>query len=119
MLAGAVAAKDLDDIYSSFWTILLSDPGFGTGRFDEAYAYVKSHNISGFIQEHNNKAFRNISEWDKDYWDEIVSDLMDNFSDERIEHLRQVSEKLYPKEEPEVKTGTIEQRISKRKDHKE
>lgn len=38
----AIEEQDLDTIYSSFYTIALSDPGFLTGRFEETLKYIKN-----------------------------------------------------------------------------
>lgn len=97
-MENAVLEKDPEKIYSSFYTILLSDPGFTTGKFDEAFQYVKSKNIEGFLQEHNGVPFAPMCDWDQQYWDAVASELVDNFSMERINHLKQVGKAVYPME---------------------
>lgn len=92
----AIKEKDLGKIYSSFYTILLADPAFNTGKFDEVFEIVRKQNISGFIQQYNNVPFKTEDEWDQQYWDTLSSELMDNFCIERINHLKLVSRKLYP-----------------------
>ena len=95
----AVKEQDLGKIYSSFYTILLSDPGFATGKFDETFEIVKKRNVPGFIQKYNGVPFEKESQWNQQYWDRLLSELMDNFCIERIEHLKDVSRKVYPQEE--------------------
>ena len=92
----AIAAKDLGKIYSSFYTILLSDPGFSNGRFDQTFAEVKRRNIEGLLQPYNGTTFKGKEEWTPQYWDSVASELMDNFCVERIEHLREIGKELYP-----------------------
>lgn len=91
-----IKEKDLEKIYSSFYTILLSDPGFYTEKFDEALEIVKGKNISGFIQQYNGTPFEDESNWTQEYWDRLASELMDNFCEERIVMLKKVSMKVYP-----------------------
>jgi len=93
----AVDSKNLNSIYSLFYTILLSDPGFKTDKFDEAFRYVTSCKIDGFIQPHNGDSFAPQSEWDDKYWDKVASELVDNFSVERIQHIKEVAKKVYPR----------------------
>ena len=93
----AIQENDLGKIHSAFYTILLSDPGFTSNKFDEAFSYVERKDIEGFIQPHNGTAFEDESKWDQAYWDRLASELMDNFSHERIEHLKAVSRHVYPR----------------------
>ena len=92
----AIANRDLLGIYSSFYTILMYDPGFAMGQFDETLRYVKSKNIPGLMQPYNGTPFKGEAEWTVDYWDLVASQLMDNFCQERIDHLRRVGHKVYP-----------------------
>lgn len=93
----AVREKDLGKIHSAFYTIMLSDPGFTSNKFDEAFSYVMGRGIEGVIQPHNGTVFEDESKWDQAYWDRLASELMDNFSLERIEHLKAVSRYVYPR----------------------
>ena len=95
-MESAVENKDLVGIYNSFYTILMSDPGFSTGRFEEAFNYVNKKNIDGFIKKHDGKEAAPRDEWNVQYWDEVASELVDNFSIERIKHLKEVSKVIYP-----------------------
>lgn len=104
-MENAVLEKDLGKIYSSFYTILLSDPGFTTTKFDEAFRYVKSKNIEGFLQEHNGEPFAPMCDWNQQYWDKVASALVDNFSTERINHLKQVGKAVYSIEEAQEPAG--------------
>jgi len=94
-LINAIENRELSKVYSILYTILLSDPGFKTGRFDQAIADIKAGNFEEVFQEYNGTEFKSENEWDKQYWDSVASDLVDNFCYERIEHLKEVSAKLY------------------------
>lgn len=91
----AIENRDMNMIYSSFYTILLSDPGFTTDKFDEALAIVKEQNIPGFLQAYNGMKFEEENEWTQEYWDKVASELMDNFALERIEFLRKMGRKVF------------------------
>lgn len=103
----AIQENDLGKIYSSFYTILLSDPGFANGKFDQALDELKSRNIAGLFQPYDGKAFKNRDEWSQQYWDCVASELMDNFCMERIEHLKEISKVLYPPVKKDISSGDV------------
>ena len=94
-LKNAVLDNDLTAIRSSFYTILLSDPGFETDRFDEALEYVKSHNVKDLIDEHDGEELLEKEYWNEEYFDLLASKLQDNFSKERIKQLKTVAKEVY------------------------
>ena len=96
----AIVEKDFGRIYSSFYTILLSDPGFVNGKFDQVLNELKMRNIEGLFQKYDEKSFKSKEEWNQQYWDSLASELKDNFCVERIEHLKEVSKFLYPSGQP-------------------
>ena len=100
----AIVERDLGKIYSSFYTILLSDPSFESKKFDEALEIVKSKNIPGFMQPFNGKGLLDKSEWNHEYWDKLASELIDNFSEQRIKDLKAVSAVVYPAEKKKEET---------------
>ena len=101
-MENAIQEKNLDGIYASFYTLLLYDPSFSTGAFDETFQYIKSLDIPGFIQKYNGTEFKDADEWNEDYWDMVASELVDNFCVERIQHLKKISVKIYPKKQSSV-----------------
>lgn len=105
-LVEAVKNKDVRSVKNSFYTIILSDPFFDTGRFDEAIEYVKNSNLSGFIDEHDGEKLIDKSEWTETYFDLLASRLVDNFSEERIEQIKMVAEKLKKDKERKEKKKT-------------
>lgn len=93
-LKKALEISDITGIRSSFYTIILSDPGFKTNRFDEALEYVKATNITGIIDVHDGEKILPKEEWDEAYFDSLSSKLLDNFSEERIEQIKIVARAL-------------------------
>ena len=93
-LRKAVEDKDIVTIRSSFYTIILSDPLFQTGKFDEAFSYVKERGIQEFVDAHDGEELIPEAEWDEEYFDMLASRLQDNFSEERMKQIRKVAEKL-------------------------
>ncbi len=96
VLEDAVNSNDVSRVYSAFYTIMLSDPGFSTDKFDKAMDYVQNKNMRTFIMPHDGEVFEREEKWTQEYWDIQASKLMDNFSKERIEHLKDVGRKLHP-----------------------
>lgn len=90
-LKNAVFNGDLTAVRSCFYTILLSDPGFKTNKFDEALEYVKSKNMENFIDEHDGEMLIPEEEWNDEYFDLLASKLQDNFSEIRIRQLKEVA----------------------------
>lgn len=104
-LEEAIAKKSLVGIYSVFYTIAHGDPNFSSGKFREALRYVKAQNIEGFIQEFDGEEFEPEDSWDEDYWALVASSLVDNFCEERIDHLEKIGRRVYPyKEKMRIKT---------------
>ena len=95
-LEEAIGKKSLVGIYSVFYTIAHGDPNFSTHKFRDVLEYVKSKNIEGLMQEYDGEEFEQEDKWDEDYWALVASSLLDNFCDERIDHLEAVGKKVYP-----------------------
>ena len=58
-------------------------------QFDEALEYAKKHGINPFVP-HDGKTFKSQSEWNKAYLQEVLADMRVNFSQERIDFLREL-----------------------------
>ena len=95
-LEDAISKKSLVGIYSVFYTIAHGDPNFSTNKFRNVLEYVKTKNISGLLQEFDGEDFEPEEKWDEDYWALVASSLIDNFCEERIQHLEIVGKKVYP-----------------------
>lgn len=90
-LRKAVNDKDITAIRSCFYTIVLSDPGFKTQKFDEALNFVKASNVDGVVDVHDGEELLPEEEWNDAYFDFLASKMQDNFSEERIEQLKKVA----------------------------
>lgn len=119
-LEEAVNKGDLTGIYSIFYTVLHEDPSFSTGKFDQLLAYVKSRNVKGLMQPFDGEEFEAEEKWNKEYWAIQASELVDNFCEERIEHLKKVGKKLYTHKKMDNHTsGAVESQIKKNKNNLE
>ena len=121
-MENAIQEKNLDGIYASFYTLLLYDPSFSTGAFDETFQYIKSLGIPGFVQKYNGTEFKDAEEWNEEYWDMVASELVDNFCVERIQHLKKISAKVYAKKQsnaPRVSETSVNREAGKKKQDSE
>lgn len=55
-------------------------------------------NVPGLIDTHDEIEFEDKSMWNKQYANYLKEDLMDNFSAERIEHIKEVQQHVYADE---------------------
>ncbi len=94
-LQEAVNTRDLIAIRSAIYTIILSDPGFKTGKFDEAWDYIKTKEVEGLFDSSDDERILPEEEWNDSYFDELVSELPDCFSEERVSKIKRVGRKLY------------------------
>ncbi|SHM97415.1 hypothetical protein SAMN02746066_04167 [Anaerosporobacter mobilis DSM 15930] len=114
-LENAIEAKDLSRIYSSFYTIALADPSFSTGKFRNTLEYVKSLNIPGFMQPYSGGVLQD-TDWSEEYWGIVASELMDNFCEERINHLERVGKTVYKTVySSNVNKSTLNDNVKKKK----
>lgn len=72
-----------------------ADPYFKSNDFKDALDYVLSHGYTKneLFESFNNKEYPIIKDkmkWDKEYYALAMVDLKDNFSIERIEHVKEV-----------------------------
>ena len=92
-----VEEKNILHIRDELTTIAHEDRGFYTTKFDDALAYAKNANIEGLFDNFDNETFKPKEEWDREYWAYIAASLMDNFCEERINHLKEIGRCVYPK----------------------
>lgn len=95
-LKEAISHKNLTRIYNEFSVIAHEDPSFSTNKFEQTLEYVESLNILGLKKPFDGRIFEGQENWNEEYWALLVSSLLDNFSDERIKHLKEVSKYLHP-----------------------
>lgn len=113
-LEEAIEQKSLVGIYSVFYTMAHGDPNFSKGTFRELLRYVRTRNVEGLMQEFDGGEFEPEEKWDEEYWALVASSLIDNFCEERIDHLEQVGKKVYPVKESSLpKPPDKESRVQK------
>lgn len=94
-LKEAIIERNMTRIYNEFYVIVHEDPGFNTGKFRDTLKFVKEQAIPNFMQPYDQRKFASKAEWNDDYWALVASSLLDNFSDDVINHLEQVGQHLY------------------------
>ena len=80
---------DIKSLKYIFVDSLDVDPTFA--RYEEEYNYCKS--VPGLLEDHIELTpFRaNKADWDEAYWTSLKMDLIKNFSDRRMSHMREVA----------------------------
>ena len=91
----AIAQKDLERVKIMLSSSLILDLTFKS--FQEMLAYALNQ-IPELIEQHDGTEFPNMSVWTKTYASEVREELIDNFSAERIEHIKKVHEHVYAQE---------------------
>ena len=83
---------DLRSLKYVFVDALDVDPTFA--RYEEEYNYCKS--IPGLLESHIELTpfHADPAAWTEDYWVELKMDLLKNFSDQRMTHMREVAKGL-------------------------
>ncbi|WP_027340211.1 hypothetical protein [Halonatronum saccharophilum] len=95
-LEEAVNEGDMLSIKVALTTYMQKDPA-ARDDIRRALQYIRD-NVEGFkMDEHDGRSFRAKEDWDKDYIAKLIGQFMDNFSQERFEHLLDVGETLYSK----------------------
>lgn len=81
---------DIKSLKYIFVDSLDVDPTFA--RYEEEYNYCKS--ISGLLEPHIELTpfSENKADWNEEYWTRLKMDLVKNFSDRRMSHMRDVAQ---------------------------
>lgn len=91
----AKQANDVIDARSALTAIAYRDPGFHGSEFDDSLAFASD--MEGLWDVFDGEKERPETEWNKEYWDHINASLMGNFCKERIDLLKKVGKKVYPR----------------------
>lgn len=83
-------ARDLKSLKYIFVDALDVDPTFV--RYEEEYNYCKS--IPGLLEPHMELTpfVKDKTRWDENYWTNLKTDLVKNFSDRRMMHMKEVAQ---------------------------
>ncbi len=91
--AEAVESKRILRVRIMLKDLLLIDPT--AAQFEEAEAYASSA-LDGLYDGHNGEALNyNEAEWNEDYLNEQMVNVVDNFSKERIDLLKRMARRIY------------------------
>lgn len=83
-----VSSKDLISIRSVLLDSLFIDKTFS--KYNENLTYAKNNGCNVFENHNNRELILDKSKWSKDYLTKLSVELSDNFSIERVEHMKQV-----------------------------
>ncbi len=93
--------RDMFDIIGALMGYINADPQFKTSEFDQAVQYVLAHGVTEkelFAEfDDNIELEEDAAKWDEEYYSFARVYLKDNFCKKRIEHVKAVAGKLYPK----------------------
>lgn len=99
--------RDMFDIVGALMGYINADPQFKTDDFEQAVQYVLSHGVTEdelFAPFNKDIEFEEEpSKWNEEYYSFARVYLKDNFSRKRIEHVKAVARKLYPRKASEQK----------------
>lgn len=88
----AVIAGDINRVRIMMKNSLTMDVTFR--QFQEMLDYSVAR-MPGLIEVHDGATFEGKTNWNKNYASDIKADLMDNFSSERIAHIKKVQRFVY------------------------
>jgi len=99
----AVATGDVKDLRIMMKNSLLVDPTFN--EFNEMNSLAR--NVDGLYEAHDGRDMSSdMSAWNDDYMNKLMVQVVDNFSHERIDHLKKVVRYLHPAAIPQRQTPT-------------
>ncbi|XOQ44976.1 MAG: Gly-zipper-Omp domain-containing protein [Clostridium sp.] len=92
-IKNAVSNGDIKSIRIMMKNSLLVDPTFA--EFDEMEKLAR--NVKGLYDPHDGREFQlDKAHWNDDYMNKLMVQVVNNFSHERIEHLKEVVRYLHP-----------------------
>lgn len=104
--------RDMFDIVGALMGYINADPQFKTDDFDQAIHYVLNHGVTEdelFAPFNADIDFEEEpSKWNEEYYSFARVYLKDNFSRKRIDHVKAVAGKLYPRKTSEPKPMPID-----------
>lgn len=101
----AVQSKDIERVKIMLKNSLTQDLTFN--QFKAMLDYTLKF-LPNIIEEHDRETFESKSNWTKQYASSLKNDLVDNFSAERIAHIKEVQTYVYADEISKQKISTGE-----------
>lgn len=92
--------KDYEGLRACIVSLIRSDPTFESGKFDEIEDYLNKNDLMKVFQDYAKvpgepEAREKSSEWDEGYFANCAFALRENFSRERLAHVKEVGEYVY------------------------
>lgn len=112
-LEQAIVQRNLDDLRGALKGIIENDPGFQTGRYDAAVRYAQSKGMTVY-ETHDPQYTMRQDNWDEAYFYLVLTYLTYNFSQQRIDHLKEVGRAVMKKYQPAA-TGVKQEYSSSKK----
>lgn len=105
-LKESVEKRDFEALHNILYSILNTDKSFSTTYFDDTLKYITDR-IPDFIKENDGQeSFKDKLDWKEDDWIRIAASLKDNFTMEKVELLKKISEDLYTVKKEEDSAST-------------
>jgi hypothetical protein len=95
-LIQAIASESINEVREVLCEYIRREPG-NIEEIMGAVNYSKEL-LEGIFDSHNNKGFKDIEQWNKEYFLNILKDLNENFSEIRFQHACLVGAHIYPRE---------------------
>lgn len=109
----SVAEKDLIMVRIMLKDSMVLDPTFV--EFDELISYAES-NMEDLYDKHDGEAFpEDITLWTKEFLDNQMVKLLDNFSKERVAFLKKMCANLYSEKAEKIKQVRLDEQNAKLK----
>lgn len=91
--------RDYEGLRACIVSLVRSDPTFESGKFDEVEDYLSKNDLLNVFQPYaqvpGEPKDRGRSEWDESYFSNCAFALRENFSRERLAHVKEVGEYVY------------------------
>jgi hypothetical protein len=107
----AIAAGNVKDIQTAIKAYITADPLDKSGEVENGISSAESRGLK-IWQDHDKKPFiEDKSQWNKDYFRQLQTQMMMNFSKERITHMLKVAKVAYKDElslpvQPKISVST-------------
>ena len=91
--------KDYDGLKACIVSLIRKDPTFESGKYDEVEDYLKKNDLQDIFQAYaavpGEPKAKEKSKWDEDYFADCAFALRENFSRERLAHVKEVGKYVY------------------------
>jgi hypothetical protein len=93
-LIQAISSENIEGVREALLTYIRRDPG-NIEEIMRALNYAKEL-IEGIFEPHDEKEFKDVEQWSKEYFLNVLDDMYSNFSEIRFQHICLVGAHIYP-----------------------